>query len=165
MLPAKARLTRRPLVLALRALALVLAAAALLAAGCGEEEESAPSGPDAGGDTSLTVTLDPDGPDGPDRKLSDEVVCDGGTDPVCARIYGLGAGDFDPTSPDQACTEIFGGPDIATLKGSIDGEDVNAELTRANGCEIDRFDRAVPLLQALFEGYEPGAAIEGPVAG
>jgi len=164
-LPAKARLTRRSPVLALRALALVLAAAALLVAGCGEgEEESAPSDPDAGGDTSLAITLDPDGPEGPDESLSAQASC-GAEDAVCEAVNALKASDFDPTSPDQACTEIFGGPDIATLEGTIGGEDVDAELTRANGCEIERFDRAIPLLQALFEGYVPGAAIEGPVAG
>ncbi|MDQ3729957.1 MAG: hypothetical protein M3355_10255 [Actinomycetota bacterium] len=163
MLPAKAWLTRRAPIVALRPLALVLAAAALVAAGCGDEEESTSSDPDAGSN-SLTIALDPDGPGGPDEELSEQVFCDGGNDSACAAIEDLEASDFDPPS-DQACTEIFGGPDIARIEGTIDGEDVNAELTRANGCEIERFDRVVPLLQALFEGYEPGAAIEAPVAG
>ena len=60
-------------------------------------------------------------------------------------------------SPDTACTEIFGGPDTLSLEGTIEGEDVDVDLTRANGCEIERFDAAVPLLQALFPDYEPGA--------
>ena len=30
-------------------------------------------------------------------------------------------------------------------------------FTRANGCEIDRFDRITPLLRELFPDYEPGA--------
>ena len=70
-----------------------------------------------------------------------------------------------PLSADQACTELFGGPDIATIQGEINGEEVDVELTRSNGCEIERFDAAVPLLQALFDGYEPGGAIDTPGAG
>ncbi|MDQ3759159.1 MAG: hypothetical protein M3331_04360, partial [Actinomycetota bacterium] len=62
-------------------------------------------------------------------------------------------------------TEIFGGPDVATVEGEIDGEDVDVELTRANGCEIERFDAAIPLLQALFQDYEPGQAIDEPAPG
>ena len=165
MLPAKARFTRRAPVLALRPLALVFEAAALVAAGCGDEEGSPSGTPDSGSGSSLTIALDPDGPEGPDEERSEEVSCDGGNDPACAAIEDLEMSDFDATPPDQACTEVFGGPDIASIEGTIDGANVDIQLTRANGCEIERFDRAVPLLQALFEGYEPGAAIEGPVAG
>jgi hypothetical protein len=65
----------------------------------------------------------------------------------------------------EACTELFGGPDVATIEGQLNGDEVNAELTRSNGCEIERFDAVVPLLQALFAGYEPGAAINEPAPG
>ena len=57
------------------------------------------------------------------------------------------------------CTEIFGGPDIATIQGTLRGEPVEAELTRANGCEIERFDRFTPMLRELFPGYRPGSAL------
>ena len=66
---------------------------------------------------------------------------------------------LDPVSPDTACTEIFGGPDTASLQGTIEGEEVDVDLTRANGCEIERFDAAVPLLQALYPDYEPGGSL------
>ena len=168
MLPPKARLARRATLLDIRALALSLSALglALAAGGCGDEGAPVSGDPFAEGDASLTVTLDPDGPDGPKDEETEEVGCEEvSDDAACAAIAGLDAGDFDPPPTDQPCTELFGGPDIATIEGQIDGEDIDAELSRANGCEIERFDAAVPLLQALFDGYEPGAALDEPTAG
>ena len=63
--------------------------------------------------------------------------------------------------PGPACTEIYGGPDTLSIKGTIDGEPVDATFTRANGCEIERFDRFAELLKELFPDYRPGAAITG----
>jgi len=134
--------------------------------GCGDEQDPTSGDPFGEGDAALTITLDPDGPDGPEEEMSEEVDCEEASDDAtCLAIQDLEAGDFDPPSADQPCTELFGGPDIATVSGELNGEDVDAELTRANGCEIERFDAAVPLLQALFEDYEPGAAINEPAAG
>ncbi len=114
----------------------------------------------AEGDSSLTVTLDPDGPDGPEEELTEEVSCeDGADDDVCQAVAELDVAALAPASPDTACTEIFGGPDTASLEGTIEGEEVDVELTRANGCEIERFEAAAPLLQALFPDYVPGGAI------
>jgi inhibitor of cysteine peptidase len=48
--------------------------------------------------------------------------------------------------PDQACTEIFGGPDVARVTGTSRGETVDATFDRANGCGIADWD----LLQALL---------------
>lgn len=42
---------------------------------------------------------------------------------------------------------IFGGPEQATVVGVVGSEEVDAELSRANGCELDRWDRLAPLLQ------------------
>jgi hypothetical protein len=106
--------------------------------------------------------LDPDGPDGKDDALTEEVSCDETSDDaVCRAVAALDPAELEPLSPDVACTEIYGGPDTASLEGTINGEGVDAELTRSNGCEIERFDAAVPLLQALFPDYVPGASL-GP---
>ena len=40
---------------------------------------------------------------------------------------------------------IFGGPDKATVKGTLDGAAVDATFTRSNGCEIARWDRMTAL--------------------
>jgi hypothetical protein len=40
----------------------------------------------------------------------------------------------------QMCTEIYGGPDIATFTGTLAGETVQAQVDRANGCGIADWD-------------------------
>ena len=156
MLPAKARRAPGAPLIAARALTLSLVAAlAVAAAGCGDDDEDA-SGADAGGATELTVTLDADGP-GAEEPKSESVSCEAGADSSpCATLT---AADVEPVGADTPCTEIYGGPDEATVEGTIAGEPVNATLTRANGCEIERFDRFTPLLQELFPGYTPGASL------
>ena len=128
--------------------------------GCGDSDDADSDDTPAEGDTSLTVTLDPDGPDGPEEEMAEEVTCeDASDDAACLAVAEIEVGALDPVSPDTACTEIFGGPDTASLEGTIEGEDVDVDLTRANGCEIERFDAAVPLLQALYPDYEPGGSL------
>jgi hypothetical protein len=53
--------------------------------------------------------------------------------------------DFTPTTADQPCTEIYGGPGKATVTGTLDGAAVNATFTRSNGCEIARWEKMVQL--------------------
>ena len=106
---------------------------ALLAlAGCGAEEE--PSAPPA---TQLTVRVDPDG-DGPKPAKEARV----------RSAKGVRAGDLEPVPDDVACTEQFGGPQTATVTGTLDGREVDARFARNNGCEIARWEKAAPLLEA-----------------
>ena len=50
---------------------------------------------------------------------------------------------------DRICTEIYGGPQVATLTGTLDDTPVDATIDRANGCGIDDWDRLLaPLLPA-----------------
>ena len=58
---------------------------------------------------------------------------------------GATAGDFAPTDPGQACTEIYGGRGQATITGTLDGATVSATFTRSNGCAIARWERLVQL--------------------
>ena len=154
MLPAKAHREPGAPVVAARALTLA-AALALLVAGCGDEDDD---GDDAapGGSTELTVTLDADGPGGEQPQI-EQVSCEPRVDgSPCAR---LAATDLAPLDPATPCTEIYGGPDEVEVEGTIDGQQVRATLSRANGCEIERFDHLTPLLQELFPGYKPGESI------
>jgi hypothetical protein len=41
---------------------------------------------------------------------------------------------------DQMCTEIYGGPDVATIVGTVDGDQVDATVDRTNGCGIADWD-------------------------
>ncbi len=149
-------LTRFPLSLA------AVCAVALLAA-CGAEDGEGPERPPPADRLELEVSLDPDGPGGKPRQ-SESISCgpDSGCDEAAAQLTTEG---FEPTPPQTACSEIFGGPETATIAGTLGGEPVSAELSRANGCEIERFERFLPLLTSLFPDYEPGAALQPPPAG
>jgi hypothetical protein len=125
--------------------------------GCGDEEDSGGGSSAPEGATALKVTLDPDGPEGAEDEMTEEVSCEAGADDaVCRAVADIDVDALGPVSPNTACTEIFGGADTASLEGTIEGEEVDADLTRANGCEIERFDQVVPLLQALHPDYLPG---------
>ena len=160
MLPAKAHGRRRAALIVARTLTAGLAALALLAAGCGDEDDDSSSRyvPDTSAeDPYLEVTLDPDGKGGEAEQVEIAGCTDGAS--ACAEVKTLSAADFEPVPPNVACTEIYGGADTASLQGTLDGEDVSATFTRENGCEIDRFERIAPLLQALFPDYEPGSSL------
>jgi predicted secreted protein len=49
-------------------------------------------------------------------------------------------------SLDQACSEIYGGPDLATVTGAIAGHSVNTSFHRANGCGVSDWE----LFEALI---------------
>jgi hypothetical protein len=48
--------------------------------------------------------------------------------------------------PDTACTTIWGGPQVARVIGSVQGTRIWTTFTRANGCEIERWQRLSPWL-------------------
>lgn len=41
---------------------------------------------------------------------------------------------------DQVCTEQYGGPDVATITGTIDDRQVDTNVDRTNGCGISDWD-------------------------
>lgn len=117
-----------------------LAIAALLLAACGTEDESLVTG-SGSGDT-YTVTLAADDTSPPTTwRLECEPA--GGDHPdaaaACAAIKAA-ANPFEPVPADMACTEIYGGPGVATVSGVRQGKRVEARYTRTNGCEISRWD-------------------------
>ncbi|HEX6023488.1 MAG TPA: hypothetical protein VFZ00_15950 [Solirubrobacter sp.] len=125
---------------------LLLVAVAL--AGCGNDDPN-PSAPGEGALAALVVTVDEDGKGGaPAREL--RLNCAEPTDsPACGAAAGISARDLAPTPPDTACTQLFGGPETATIKGQIRGEDVDATFSRSDGCEIERWKRVQPLLDEV----------------
>jgi len=54
-----------------------------------------------------------------------------------------------PVPPDQACTMIYGGPETATIIGTLRGSAVEAEFSRTNGCEISRWNQLAKALKPL----------------
>lgn len=78
----------------------------------------------------------------------------GGTHPdpetACRVLAENGKTALPAVPKDRVCTQIYGGPERATVSGTWNGEPVLSTLTRINGCEVGRW-------QAL-EGFLPRAA-------
>jgi hypothetical protein len=108
----------------------------LLLAGCGSSVDSG-----AGSETpryDITVVYWPEGPDG--ESVEATLTCDpeGGSHPdpagACAALA-QNEDALEPVAGDVACTEIYGGDQVARITGSVE-----ASFSRANGCEIARWD-------------------------
>ncbi|MCW2790576.1 MAG: hypothetical protein JWQ91_597 [Aeromicrobium sp.] len=139
----------------MRRYVLTLVAGALLAgcSGSGDTGGWHANEPD-GSTTALTIVVTPDAEA---ASTTYTLTCDpaGGDHPqpeqACGLLANLEAGVLDPVPADRACTEVYGGPQTATVTGTYDGEDVSATFDRTNGCEIDRWEQlgttffAVPL--------------------
>jgi hypothetical protein len=68
----------------------------------------------------------------------------GGTLPrrerACRRLLALER-PFSPVPRGTACTQIYGGPQVARVRGRLRGRRISAEFSRTDGCEISRWDR------------------------
>ena len=107
--------------------------------------------------TSLTISVDlGDGSAAQEWTLT----CDppGGSHPqpeaACAALADIDPTVFDPVPPNQVCTQIFGGPETATVSGTWNGDAVDAAFARNNGCEIARWEAAVEVLGGRYGGRE-----------
>lgn len=74
-----------------------------------------------------TLTCEPTGGDHPDAEQA------------CADLA-ASQDPFAPLATDQVCTQIFGGPQTATVTGTYRGEPVRLELSRSDGCRIAQWD-------------------------
>jgi hypothetical protein len=112
-----------------------------VAAGCGSDG-SAPAQPRY----ELTITYWPTGRGGEARSATLTCDPDGGShpDPTGACDALLNHEDaLAPVAGDVACTEIYGGPELARISGT----GVQALFSRTNGCEIARWDALAPLVE------------------
>lgn len=90
----------------------------------------------------------------PDRSLSYRITCQGDTanligDPLeitaeqaCVALAQpeIAQRLIDGPPEGQACTEIYGGPDVAEISGTLDGAAVQTTVDRTNGCGINDWD-------------------------
>ena len=122
---------------------------ALILAGCGSDEET----PAAGGDgnlATLTVTVDHDGTKGSGAARELKLDCAKPTDSqACGAAAGVSAADVRKTPGTTACTQIYGGPEEATIRGTIRGASIDASFKRTDGCEIARWDKVKALLDEV----------------
>jgi hypothetical protein len=129
-----------------------------LVAGCGDDDlpTEAPSAEDI---TELGLELDADGPDGEAAQVR-RLECGGDAEaPACSLVGDLPPDPAAPVPPDTACTEIYGGPDTLHVEGTLEGRPIEGTFTRENGCEIERFEVWLPILQELFPDYKPGESL------
>ena len=123
-------------------LALLAAAAAVLLAGCGDEEAARrPAKPPAGQRVDLEVVVRPQGPAGPARTR--KVRCRSADEPSCRRLLRL---DLRPVPRKAVCTAVSGGPAVARVTGTLSRRRVDARFKLTNGCEIARWRRNAALL-------------------
>lgn len=132
-----------------------VAASMLLCAGCGVAvEEPAAPGPSSAATSStphgtqLAVRVDL----GPGKGLlSYSLTCDpaGGDHPepaaACRSLRRL-EDPFAPVPADAVCTQVYGGPQTASVTGTFEGQRVDARLSRTDGCQISRWDEHGALL-------------------
>lgn len=130
---------------------LVLPLVLASAAACGSNEANvgtttSPSTHTQGTDLTVSVTAKPGA-----EPRTWTLRCDppGGTLPDAAKACAALAKakkPFRPTPKHQMCTQIYGGPQHATIKGTWKGRQVSASYSRKNGCEIHRWNAIKPVL-------------------
>ena len=100
-------------------------------------------------DTDLTIVVD----NGSGSTKTWRLTCNpaGGThqDPeaACRALEANGAVALPPVPKDKACTQIYGGPETASITGSWQGKQVRSTFARNDGCQISRWK--------LMEGLLP----------
>ncbi|MFE4691707.1 SSI family serine proteinase inhibitor [Streptomyces sp. NPDC056749] len=104
-------------------------------------------------ETRLTVTVSESGNPSADGVFELECAPAGGSHPAAQRACDLldeaaeaGGNPFVATDRNAMCTQQAGGPAAARVQGTWQGESVDARFSRANGCEIARWNNLVPVL-------------------
>jgi hypothetical protein len=103
----------------------------------------------ASGTTSLRIRYWPDGKAGSSTVWTLRCAPPRGTHPRAAAACDVLArlqDPFAPTPPDVACIQLYGGPQVVRVSGTLRGERVWATFRRRDGCEIARWARAGALL-------------------
>lgn len=114
----------------------------LLMTGCGSgsgsgTSTSEPPAATTAPSTELTISVQPQGIGGPTRTWTLRCNPPGGSLPrAAAACERLSAEALQPIPPDTICTQIYGGPQTARVRGRLEGRPVDARFGRSNGCEI-----------------------------
>jgi Subtilisin inhibitor-like len=119
-----------------------LAFVALVATGCMGRTANDEGEGDAAPATVLEISVTPGG-DAP-AKIWTLRCPSGGTLPDAAEACEQLSKMDDPFAPvpkNTACTQVYGGPQEADVKGLYRGRPVEAHFDRGNGCEIERWDK------------------------
>jgi hypothetical protein len=135
---------------ALLVASVVAALAAPAACGSGGEATTGGGGPAAAA-TELRITVWPRGRSGASRSWTLRCGPAGGTLPAarrtCAALARLDE-PFRPVPRDSVCTQQYGGPAEALVRGTHAGRRVWARFHRRDGCHISRWKRVAFLFPA-----------------
>ncbi len=109
---------------------------------------SFPSDPAAVGTAMLTITIQQTPESAPTEyvlECTKEGVGPATTIPnaeaACETVKSLGADFFTATpDPNRMCTQQYGGPQTATVKGMVDGRRIMTSFSATDGCEIARWN-------------------------
>jgi hypothetical protein len=128
----------------------LLALAALAVTGCTGRSASSGGQAPVVSPTALTIEVSAGKGDQPTKVWT--LTCpDRGTLPrprrACERLAAI-KDPFAPVPKSAACTLVYGGPQVADVRGRFRGRRVSAHFTRSNGCEIARWNR----VRFLFPG-------------
>jgi Subtilisin inhibitor-like len=118
-----------------------LTLAVLAATGCTSRAGS--DGADNGPTADLQISISIRGSEAP-TKLWTLRCPPGGTLPEAAiACHRLGEVEdpFAPVPKGTACTQIYGGPEIADVSGTFNGARVDTQFSRGNGCDIERWNK------------------------
>ena len=122
----------------------------LLMTGCGpwsDTSETEPPSTTTAPSTELTITVRPQGTGGPTRTWTLRCKPTGGSLPrPAAACERLRAEALRPVPPDTICTQIYGGPQTARVRGRLEGRPIDVRFGRSNGCEIHSWNRVKFLL-------------------
>lgn len=122
----------------------------LTSTACSGDDAGDGAGPPADGPTTADLTITIEHPDA--ATIEYRVTCADGTatitgldglsaEAACARLAIPEVQERLITPPlDRVCTEIYGGPDTAHVRGTLDGEPVDTVIDRTNGCGISDWD-------------------------
>jgi hypothetical protein len=112
-------------------------------AGCGGGSGSSAS-------ADLRITVWPQGKTGASTAYT--LTCPKGTGTLpkalaaCSKLQQAGAVAFAPVPLGTPCTEIYGGPQTALVRGRLAGKPIGAVFSRSDGCQSARWSR----LEFLF---------------
>ena len=65
---------------------------------------------------------------------------------ACLQLLKLGIKALSPTPAGYACSQIYGGPEKATLSGTWSGKKFRSTFSRTDGCQIARWEKLSQVL-------------------
>jgi hypothetical protein len=121
---------------------------ALAAAGCADDDDDDEPGRAPAAAARLEVIVRPAEGEAPVRQVqvACEVVGADASITSCRRLRGFSRADLAPVPKGMACAEIYGGPAVATVRGTLGDERVEARFNLTDACEIARWRRNRALL-------------------